>query len=227
LPFQGTLVNVVAVLVGGSLGLILGDRMPDRFKTIILSALGLGTLLIGIKLSVLTDHIGLIIVALVAGAVTGTLLDLEGRLEGVGRRLQARFARDSRTFVTGFVSASLLFCVGPMTVVGSIQDGTIGDATLLYAKSVLDGFAALALAAGLGVGVLFAALTVLIVQGGITAAGAGLVDVTSSVVINEMSATGGVLILGIGLYLLDIKRLPLANFLPALVYIVPLTWWAN
>jgi len=227
LPFQGTLVNVVAVLVGGSLGLILGDRMPDRFKTIILSALGLGTLLIGIKLSVLTEHIGLIIVALVAGAVTGTLLDLEGRLEGVGRRLQARFARDSRTFVTGFVSASLLFCVGPMTVVGSIQDGTIGDATLLYAKSVLDGFAALALAAGLGVGVLFAALTVLIVQGGITAAGAGLVDVTSSVVINEMSATGGVLILGIGLYLLDIKRLPLANFLPALVYIVPLTWWAN
>jgi len=201
--------------------------MPDRFKTIILSALGLGTLLIGIKLSVLTEHIGLIIVALVAGAVTGTLLDLEGRLEGVGRRLQARFARDSRTFVTGFVSASLLFCVGPMTVVGSIQDGTIGDATLLYAKSVLDGFAALALAAGLGVGVLFAALTVLIVQGGITAAGAGLVDVTSSVVINEMSATGGVLILGIGLYLLDIKRLPLANFLPALVYIVPLTWWAN
>ncbi len=227
MPFQGTLVNVVAVLVGGSLGLILGDRMPDRFKTIILSALGLGTLLIGIKLSVLTEHIGLIIVALVAGAVTGTLLDLEGRLEGVGRRLQARFARDSRTFVTGFVSASLLFCVGPMTVVGSIQDGTIGDATLLYAKSVLDGFAALALAAGLGVGVLFAALTVLIVQGGITAAGAGLVDVTSSVVINEMSATGGVLILGIGLYLLDIKRLPLANFLPALVYIVPLTWWAN
>ena len=162
-----------------------------------------------------------------AGAVTGTLLDLEGRLEGVGRRLQARFAQDSRTFVTGFVSASLLFCVGPMTVVGSIQDGTIGDATLLYAKSVLDGFAALALAAGLGVGVLFAALTVLIVQGGITAAGAGLVDVTSSVVINEMSATGGVLILGIGLYLLDIKRLPLANLLPALVYIVPLTWWAN
>lgn len=227
MPFQGTLVNVVAVLVGGSLGLILGDRLPDRFKTIILSALGLGTLLIGIKLSVLTDHIGLIIVALVAGAVTGTLLDLEGRLEGVGRRLQARFAQDSRTFVTGFVSASLLFCVGPMTVVGSIQDGTIGDATLLYAKSVLDGFAALALAAGLGVGVLFAALTVLIVQGGITAAGAGLVDVTSSVVINEMSATGGVLILGIGLYLLDIKRLPLANFLPALVYIVPLTWWAN
>ncbi len=227
MPFQGTLVNVVAVLVGGSLGLILGDRLPDRFKTIILSALGLGTLLIGIKLSVLTEHIGLVIVALVAGAVTGTLLDLEGRLEGVGRRLQARFARDSRTFVTGFVSASLLFCVGPMTVVGSIQDGTIGDATLLYAKSVLDGFAALALAAGLGVGVLFAALTVLIVQGGITAAGAGLVDVTSSVVINEMSATGGALILGIGLYLLDIKRLPLANFLPALVYIVPLTWWAN
>ena len=227
MPFQGTLVNVVAVLVGGSLGLILGDRLPDRFKTIILSALGLGTLLIGIKLSVLTEHIGLVIVALVAGAVTGTLLDLEGRLEGVGRRLQARFARDSRTFVTGFVSASLLFCVGPMTVVGSIQDGTIGDATLLYAKSVLDGFAALALAAGLGVGVLFAALTVLIVQGGITAAGAGLADITSSVVINEMSATGGVLILGIGLYLLDIKRLPLANFLPALVYIVPLTWWAN
>jgi uncharacterized membrane protein YqgA involved in biofilm formation len=137
--------------------------------------------------------------------------------------LKSRFAKDSATFVTGFVSASLIFCVGPMTVVGSIQDGTVGDATLLYTKSILDGFAAVALAAGLGIGVMFSAVTVLILQGGLTLAGGALAQYTSDLVIGEMSATGGILILGIGLYLLDIKKLPLANLLPALAFIVPLT----
>jgi uncharacterized membrane protein YqgA involved in biofilm formation len=223
LPLKGTLINVLTVLVGSFIGMTLGDRLPKRLKTAVLYTLGLGTILIGIKLAMLAQHIPLILAALLMGAVTGTLLDLEGRLERAAEFLKSRFARDSATFVTGFVSASLIFCVGPMTVVGSIQDGTVGDATLLYTKSILDGFAAMALSAGLGIGVMFSAVTVLILQGGLTLAGGALAQYTSDLVIGEMSATGGILILGIGLYLLDIKKLPLANLLPALAFIVPLT----
>jgi len=223
MPFKGTLVNVLAVVIGCVIGMAIGDRLSDRFKSTVLSCLGLGTILIGIKLAVLTDHLTLVIGAILSGGVIGTLLDLEGRLERLAVHLKRGVKSDSATFVTGFVSASLLFCVGPMTVIGSIQDGTIGDASLLYTKSILDGFASIALASGLGVGVMFAGLTVLVVQGGLTAAGAALADITSSQVIVEMSATGGLLIVAIGLYLLDIKKLPLANLLPALVVIVPLT----
>jgi len=225
LPLKGTLVNIATVVIGSLIGMAIGDRLSDRFKTAVLSCLGLGTLLIGIKLAVLSEHITLVIAAVLLGGVTGTLLDLEGKLEAVATWLKTGVRSDSATFVTGFVSASLLFCVGPMTVVGSIQDGTIGDASLLYTKSVLDGFASVALASGLGVGVLFAALTVLVVQGGLTLAGAALADLAGSQVIVEMSATGGLLILAIGLYLLEIKRLPLANLLPALVFIIPLVLW--
>lgn len=225
LPLKGTLVNVAAVVVGSLIGMSIGDRLPQRIKSIVLSALGLGTLLIGTKLALLTENVALVIGALLLGAITGTVLDLEGKLERLAERLKATFAQDSTTFVTGFVTASLLFCIGPMTIIGSIQDGTTGDAELLYTKSMLDGFASVALASGLGVGVLFAALTVLIVQGGLTLAGGVLADLTTSTVIAEMSATGGLIILALGLYLLDIKRLPVANLLPALIYIVPLALW--
>jgi uncharacterized membrane protein YqgA involved in biofilm formation len=216
---------VVAVVVGSLIGMSIGDRLPQRIKSIVLSALGLGTLLIGTQLALLTENVALVIGALLLGAITGTWLDLEGKLERLALRLKTTFAQDSATFVTGFVTASLLFCIGPMTIIGSIQDGTTGDAELLYTKSILDGFASVALASGLGVGVLFAAVTVLIVQGGLTLAGGVLADVTTSTVIAEMSATGGLIILGLGLYLLDIKRLPIANLLPALIYIVPLALW--
>jgi uncharacterized membrane protein YqgA involved in biofilm formation len=223
MPFKGTLVNVLTVVIGSLVGMAIGDRLSERVKTTVLSCLGLGTILIGVKLAILTQHLTLVIAALLLGGVTGTLLDLERKLEAVAVRLKAGVRSDSATFVTGFVTASLLFCVGPMTVIGSIQDGTMGDASLLYTKSVLDGFASVALASGLGVGVLFAALTVLIFQGGLTLAGAALADLAGSQVIVEMSATGGLLILAIGLYLLDIRKLPLANLLPALLYIIPLT----
>jgi uncharacterized membrane protein YqgA involved in biofilm formation len=221
-PLKGTLVNVVAVIVGSLVGMAVGDRLSPRLKSAVLACLGLGTILIGIKLAILTEHLTLVIASLLIGGILGTVLDLERRLEALAEHLKRGVKSDSATFVTGFVSASLLFCVGPMTVIGSIQDGTSGDASLLYTKSMLDCFASMALASGLGVGVLFAALTVLIFQGTLTVAGAVLADLTSSQVIVEMSATGGLLILAIGLYLLDIKKLPLANLLPSVVVIIPL-----
>lgn len=225
MPLEGTLFNVVIVVVGSLVGMTVGDKLPDKVKKIVLAALGLGTLVIGVKLSLLTQNVTLVIAALLAGAVVGTYLDLEGKLEWLATKLKSALASESATFVTGFVSASLLFCVGPMTIVGSIRDGTVGDADLLYTKSIMDGFASIALASGLGIGVLFSALTVLIVQGSLTLAGSALADLTSSRIISEISATGGLMILAIGLWLLEIKKLPLANLLPALVLIIPLVLW--
>lgn len=219
---QGTLVNVLAVVAGSLIGMSAGDKMPDRYKSIVLAALGLGTLLIGLKLALLTQHLSLVLAALLLGAITGTALNLDGRLNRLAQWLSSLANQESPTFVTGFVSASLLFCVGPMTIVGSIQDGSIGDHTLLYTKSLLDFFAATALASSLGIGVLFSAITVLIMQGGLTLGGRYIGALTEGVLIDEMSAVGGLMIVAIGLHLLDIRKLPLANLLPGLVIIVPL-----
>lgn len=219
---QGTLVNVLAVVAGSLIGMSAGDKMPDRYKSIVLATLGLGTILIGLKLALLTQHLSLVLAALLLGAITGTALNLDGRLNRLAQWLGSFANQESPTFVTGFVSASLLFCVGPMTIVGSIQDGSIGDHTLLYTKSLLDFFAATALASSLGIGVLFSAITVLIMQGGLTLGGRYLGALTEGVLIDEMSAVGGLMIVAIGLHLLDIRKLPLANLLPGLVIIVPL-----
>ncbi len=219
---QGTLVNVLAVVAGSLIGMFAGDKMPDRYKSIVLATLGLGTILIGLKLALLTQHLSLVLAALLLGAITGTALNLDGRLNRLAQWLGSFANQESPTFVTGFVSASLLFCVGPMTIVGSIQDGSIGDHTLLYTKSLLDFFAATALASSLGIGVLFSAITVLIMQGGLTLGGRYIGALTEGVLIDEMSAVGGLMIVAIGLHLLDIRKLPLANLLPGLVIIVPL-----
>ena len=219
---QGTLVNVLAVVAGSLIGMSAGDRMPDRYRSIVLASLGLGTLLIGLKLALLTQHLSLVLGALLLGAITGTALDLDGRLNRLAQWLKSVAKQDSATFVTGFVSASLLFCVGPLTIVGSIQDGSTGDHTLLYTKSLLDLFAATALASSLGIGVLFSAFTVLIIQGGLTLAGGYLAAFTEGAVIDEMSSVGGLMIVAIGLHLLEIKKLPLANLLPGLIFIIPL-----
>jgi len=244
----GTIINVATVLIGGTLGLLFGSRFPARVRETVIMGLGLFTAGIGVQMFLETQNPLIVLGSLLVGGILGEWWKIETGLKNLGAFLERKFAggrsnpaevdplqtevkdppqQGGSNFVRGFLTASLVFCVGPMTILGSIQDGLTGDYHLLAIKSVLDGFAAMALAAGLGVGVLFAALTVLIVQGGLTAAGGALAEITSEVVINELSATGGVLILAIGLYLLDIKRLPLANFLPALVYIVPLTWWAN
>ena len=219
---QGTLVNVLAVVAGSLIGMFAGDKMPDRYKSIVLATLGLGTILIGLKLALLTQHLSLVLAALLLGAITGTALNLDGRLNRLAQWLGSFANQESPSFVTGFVSASLLFCVGPMTIVGSIQDGSIGDHTLLYTKSLLDFFAATALASSLGIGVLFSAITVLIMQGGLTLGGRYIGALTEGVLIDEMSAVGGLMIVAIGLHLLDIRKLPLANLLPGLVIIVPL-----
>jgi uncharacterized membrane protein YqgA involved in biofilm formation len=215
----GTLVNIATVVAGSLIGLAVGDRLPPKIKSSVLNALGLVTLWIGVTMVIDGTRPLAIVGSIIAGGVIGELLDIEGRLERFAGWLKSRTASSATGFVTGFVTASLLFCVGPMTVVGSIQEGTVGDATLLLTKAVMDGFAAIALSATTGIGVLFAAITVLVVQGGLTLLGGWMAVLTVPEALNQLSCVGGLIILGLGLRLLDIKNIPVANYLPALVII--------
>jgi uncharacterized membrane protein YqgA involved in biofilm formation len=218
----GTFINVGAVLAGGSAGLFLHRALPQRFQRIVLQGLGLITLLLGLQMALKTANIFIILGSLLIGALLGECCRLQDHLDALGRWLEAKFKRgDDNRFTEGFVTTSLLFCVGPMALLGSIQDGVSGDYKTLAIKSFMDGFAAMVFAAELGWGVLFSAVSVLVYQGGITLAAAPLQRVLTAAMINEMTAVGGLMIVGIALMLLEIKRLPLANFLPALA-IAPL-----
>lgn len=234
----GTLLNIVTVLLGGSVGLLIGSRLSSRIQESVITGIGLITIVVGLDNASRSGNIIIPLLATVIGVIIGELLRIDIGLERLGAWLQRRFgaaegsagAVSSRErFITGFVTASLVFCVGPLTIVGSIQDG-MGLASgfqFLAIKSVLDGFAAAAFAASFGVGVLFTALTILVIQGGLALLGAGLIGVFSSPgfidnlatspYIVEMTASGGILLLGLALVLLDIKRPRVANFLPALI----------
>lgn len=225
---KGTLVNTATVLIGSSIGYFVGARLPERIRGIVMQALGLVTLLLGVRMLLAAQSSGAVLKvagALLLGGIAGELLKIEQGLEQAGEYLRSKVQSSSATFVLGFVSASLLFCVGPMTIVGSIEDGVRGDATILYTKSIMDGVAAVALASSLGVGVFFSALAVLIIQGGLTLLGANIAVLSQPVVIDNLTSTGGVMILGISLKLLDIKSLRVANFLPALVFVVLFSIW--
>ncbi len=217
---KGTIVNTATVLLGSMLGLLIGSRLSEKIKTMVLHALGLSTLLIGMQMAFKTQNILFVIGSLAVGGIIGELIGLEEWLESLGEFIKKKVKSESGSFVLGFVTASLVFCIGPMTIVGSIQDGVSGDASLLFAKSVLDGFASLIFASTLGVGVVFSSLTVLIFQGGLTILGSKLSFLLRPEVLDELIATGGLIIVGIGFYLLGIKKIKVGNFLPALVVVV-------
>ncbi|MDH7486399.1 MAG: DUF554 domain-containing protein [Anaerolineae bacterium] len=221
----GTLINTITVIAGGTLGTLLGERLPTRIRHIVMQGVGLVTLAVGMSMALTTNNFILVLVSICLGGILGEWWQVEERLDRAGQWLEAKAARipflARGDFTRGFVTASLVFCVGPMTILGSIQDGLTGDYTLLAIKSVLDLFAGLAFAASMGMGVTFAALTVLLYQGALTLGATPFQALLSQAMITEMSATGGVIILGIGFLLLEIKRIKVGNFLPAL-FIAPL-----
>lgn len=220
----GTFVNAIAVVAGSAIGMAGGRRIPESARSLVLSGLGLLALVIGVKMAIGTTNELVLLAAILTGGLAGHALGLARRLDALGDALQKRLsAGGGSRFSEGFVTASLVFCVGPMTILGSIQDGLSGDYTLLAVKSMLDFFGAIGFAAGLGAGVMAAVATVLVVQGGLTL-GAGLfADLLTDPLVREMTAAGGTLMLGIGLRLLDLKRIPVADFLPALVVAPALT----
>jgi uncharacterized membrane protein YqgA involved in biofilm formation len=227
---SGTLLNVVTVLLGTALGLLIGRRMPDRMQESLVTGLGFFTVLISISLGLrlFTDPLAqpgdelAVLAAVLAGVVVGELLRLHDGLEALGAWFQRRLVPEGGSgsgskVAEGFVTASLVFCVGPLTILGSLQNGLTGDAQLLAIKSLLDGVAAIAFAAALGWGVGLSALTVLVVQGGIAAFATLLEPFLDDLTILAITATGGIILLGVALRLLDLKTVRVANFLPALL----------
>jgi hypothetical protein len=223
----GTILNVVAVLLGTTVGLLIGSRMPERLQRTLTDGLGLFTLAIGFALSLrlLMDRTApagtdvAILGAILVGAVIGELLRLSDRLDALGNWFQGKLAQgDKPSHVSeAFVTASIVFCVGPLTILGSIQNGLSGDFQLLAVKSLLDGVASIAFAAALGAGVYLSALTVLLVQGAIALAAFLLGSGLDQASIDAASAAGGLILLGVGLRLLEIKQVRVVNLLPALL----------
>ncbi|MFA5182795.1 MAG: DUF554 domain-containing protein [Syntrophales bacterium] len=217
---KGTLVNTGAVIVGSLIGMAAGKRLPERLKTILMQCLGLSTILIGLQMALSEKDVIPTIGCLLIGAITGELMNIEAAMDRLGEWLKVRARSDSSTFVEGFVTTSLLYVTGAMVIVGSIQDGTTGDATTLYIKSMLDGVASIAFASTLGIGVAFAALSVLFVQGSLTLLASQLAFLQQPAVLGAITATGGLLIVAIGFNLLDMVRIRIGNLLPALIYAV-------
>jgi uncharacterized membrane protein YqgA involved in biofilm formation len=222
----GTLINIGTVLLGGILGTLLGSRLPKRMQETILHGLGLVTLLLGVSLAIKTTNILIVMGSILVGALFGEWWQIERGLERLSEWLRALLAKKAPAnslghFTEAFITASLVFCVGPMTLLGSIQDGLTGNYNLLAIKSLLDGFGALVFASSLGIGVIFSAFVILVYQGAVTLLAGLLQQILTQPMINEMTATGGIMIIAIGLLLLDIKKIRVANLLPALV-IAPL-----
>jgi uncharacterized protein len=222
----GTLINIAAIVVGSLLGIFFGSRLSEHLKATIVSGMGLFTTAIGIQMFLKTENALVVLGALIVGALLGEWWQIEERIQSLGVWLEKRFSGASEggssRFVRGFLAASLLYCTGPMAVLGSISDGLRGDYLTLSIKSVLDGFISIAFSSTLGIGVMFSALPVGIYQGGISLLAAQLNAILTDPMLNEMTATGGVLLMGIGVSsLLEIKKIRVGNFLPALV-IAPL-----
>lgn len=226
----GVLTNVVAILVGGGVGLLLGQRVNMRFQKTMTQGLALCILLIGLSGALDgTDTIGAIL-CMVLGAIIGEALDIERRLDGLGEWVQRRMSGHGSNVSQGFVTASLLFCVGAMAVVGSLDAGLSGKYETLFAKSILDGVSALLFATTLGVGVLFSAVPVLVYQGAIALLAGLMQPLLSDAVVALMSGTGGLLIAGLGLNMLGIDKIKVGNLLPAIflpIIYVPIVEWVQ
>jgi uncharacterized membrane protein YqgA involved in biofilm formation len=215
MPLQGTIVNIIAVIIGALIGRYLGHLIPEKIRSTIVKGLGLAVLVIGMQLAMKTNNVLIVIGGLFFGGIIGEVIGIEAGLENIGNKLQDRFS-DSGNVAEAFVTASLLYCIGAMAIMGSIQDGLGDTPSILYAKSALDGIASVALASTLGIGVIFSIIPLLLYQGSITLAAGWVQGWLTEPVVDEMSAVGGLLILAIGLDILDIKRLPIGNLLPGI-----------
>jgi uncharacterized membrane protein YqgA involved in biofilm formation len=213
----GTAANVAAIVLGTLLGLLLKQKLPQRITAIMTQGLGLVTALIGVRMMMATENVLIVLISIVAGGVLGEIIHVESRLNAFGARVERRFSKQHGTFAKAFVTSTLLYCVGPLAILGALQDGLRGDYTILLTKSGLDGIASVAFASTLGIGVLFSALPVFAYQGSITIGASLLQPYLTSQVVNEITATGGLLILAIALNILRVTKIKVGNMLPAII----------
>ena len=217
----GTLVNVGAVVIGSLLGNLMGARIPERVRGTVVTGFGLFTLGYGLQMFIKTENALVVVGAILIGSLLGEWWQIDQRLARLGVWLEAKFNnggdnQSSSRFIKGFLTASLVFCVGPMAILGSIQDGLTGDSSILVVKAILDGFAALAFASTLGIGVIFSAALLLIYQGAITLLAVQMQAFVTEAMIIEMSADGGLILVGLTIgSLLELRPIRSANFLPA------------
>ncbi|MBQ7930840.1 MAG: DUF554 domain-containing protein [Clostridia bacterium] len=216
----GVIVNVITVIIGSCVGLLFKKGIPERVSTAAMIGLGACTMYIGISGSLCGENVLILIAAIVLGAITGTLLNIDGAINHMAEKVEARFKKDGKTvsIAEGLVSATLLFCVGSMTVTGSIQAGLTGDHSVLITKATLDLVSSMMLASSLGVGVLLASVSVLVIQGGLVLLAGLIAPFMSAGAINEMTCAGSLLIIMIGTNLMGITKIKVADFLPAILY---------
>jgi len=216
---------MAAVVVGGSVGLLFHSRLPERITKTFFQAIGLFTLFLGFSMSLKTEKPLLLVFSLIIGALFGTLLKLQERMEQSGVTLQEKLKLKGGKFSEGLVTSFLMFCMGSMTILGAIEEGLGNEPKLLLIKSLMDGFSSIALAAAMGVGVLFSIVPLLIYQGGLTLLAAWFGQSVSELMINEITATGGILLIGLGITILGIKKIDVLNLIPALLIIIPLVYF--
>jgi uncharacterized membrane protein YqgA involved in biofilm formation len=221
---MGTIINAVAIIIGGGLGLLFRKGFPERIAQTTLQVLGLFTLVVGVSMAIQGQEFIMILISLVAGAILGEWANIEGRLERFGGWLEKRFHVTEGSPAKGFIYASLLFCVGSMAIVGSITDGLKGDRSILVTKAVMDGIISIPFAASMGFGVLGSALPVLIYQGGITLLASKLQSLFTPEMIRELTSVGGVIVMGIGINILGLQKIRVGNFIPALLLIILLIY---
>ena len=220
----GTLINVIAVVVGSAVGMLVGNRIPEKINKSVFQALGLFTLILGVSMALKGQLLLVIVFSLIIGTIVGELLALEQRIDKLSGALMKLLKLKNPKFSEGLITAFLLFCMGSMTIVGAIDEGLGNGSEILLTKSVMDGFSSIALASVFGLGVALSALPMLVFQGGITLLAYLLGDFMAQEVITELTAVGGVLLVGLGINILELKRIKVMNMLPALVLVIFFAW---
>lgn len=221
----GTLVNAAAVIAGGTIGMMLNKSMPERIKTIYFQAVGLFTVAIGISMVYNLQHILIVVSSLAIGSLLGEWMNLEAGAEKLSNYLKRKFRIGSEKFSEGLITAFLLYCIGSMTILGAIQEGTGGSSDLLLTKSLMDGFSSIILASAFGFGVIVSAIPLFLFQGGITLLAMYASSFFTPEIIQGLTSVGGILLIGLGINILEIKKLRIMNMLPALIVVALLLWF--
>jgi uncharacterized membrane protein YqgA involved in biofilm formation len=212
----GTIVNALAIAIGGIIGILFKNIIPDKLSESLLKATGLAVITVGIRLSLAGENLTLLIISITIGTLIGELLDIEGRLDRLGQFVEGRLKNKDSNITAGFVSCTLVYCVGSMSIMGAIQSGLTGTHEILFSKALIDGIVSISMAVSMGVGVIFSSISVLIYQGLLTILAQFVQSLLSPEVISEMTAVGGTVIMAIGLNFLEIKRVKVGNMLPAI-----------
>ncbi|NYB75837.1 DUF554 domain-containing protein [Sedimentibacter hydroxybenzoicus DSM 7310] len=212
----GTIVNAAAVIVGGLIGIFFKNVIPEKLNEALLKASGLAVIAVGVKLSLVGENLTLLIMSVIIGSGIGEFINIEGKLDKFGEYVESKMKNKGSNVTLGFVTCTLIYCVGSMSIVGAIQSGLTGNHEILFSKALLDGIMSITMAVSMGMGVVLSGLSVLVYQGTITLLAQFMQSLLSDVVVTEMTAIGGVLIMAIGLNFLEIKRIKVGNMLPAI-----------